>query len=109
MEIDPLEKSLLGIQQFRERMPEQSNAYLNFTEKVKSEGKIPQKFKSLINISLSIQARCKECILFNTENAIQEGATAEEISEAAMIAVAMSGGPSMMYLKYVIEVINDYQ
>jgi len=42
-----LNKSLLVIQKIREEIPDQINAYLNFTQKTKSAGDIDEKNKAL--------------------------------------------------------------
>ncbi len=105
--MDNLEESLSAIQKIREEMPEVANAYLNFTEKAKSTEFIDQKNKSLILLSMSILSKCEMCIIFNTEAALNEGATKEEILETTMLAVSMGGGPIMMYVKYVMQIFED--
>jgi AhpD family alkylhydroperoxidase len=48
---------------------------------------IPGKYKDLIALAVSSQIPCQHCIYFDTQSAIAQGATVEEINEA----IAMSG------------------
>jgi AhpD family alkylhydroperoxidase len=100
--MDNLEQSLIAIQKFREEMPDSVNAYLNYTNKVKTNGVLDEKSISLITVALSLQSKCEMCISMNTSAAIESGATKKEILEAAMLSVAMGGGSIMMYIKFVL-------
>lgn len=60
-------------------------------------GTLDLKTKELISIGIGVYNRCEYCIVFHTYNALKAGATREEINEAAMVAVAFGGGPSMAY------------
>ena len=42
--------------------------------------------------------RCEYCINIHVKNALEEGASREEILEAASVAVAYGGSPSMAYV-----------
>ena len=46
---------------------------------------------------LAVTYRCEYCIVYHSYKAFEAGATKEEILEAAMVAVAFGGGPSMAY------------
>jgi len=100
--MDNLEESLIAIQKLREDMPDSVNAYLNYTNKVKTGGDLNEKQKSLIVLALSLQAKCEMCISLNTSASIELGATKNEILETAMLSVAMGGGSIMMYMKFVL-------
>ena len=71
-----LEKSLVGIQKIREAMPDQVNAYLNFTQKVKASGVMHEKDKALVLVALAVFAQCEMCIESNVTAAIEAGAVA---------------------------------
>jgi AhpD family alkylhydroperoxidase len=105
--MDSLEESLIAIQKFREEMPDEVNAYLSYTSKVKTPCYLDEKSKSLIMVSLSLQSKCEMCITMNTSAAIEAGATKKEVLEAAMLSVAMGGGSIMMYIKYILSEFED--
>jgi AhpD family alkylhydroperoxidase len=68
------------------------------------ETKIPNKYKELIGIAVAGATRCRYCQLFHAEAARLNGATEEEINEAAMM-----GGLSMMASTYLNGVGTDYE
>lgn len=55
------------------------------------------KTKELISVAIGCYNRCEYCIVYHTYKAFEAGASKEEIIEAAMVAVAFGGGPSMAY------------
>jgi len=101
-----LEKSLIAIQKVRDKFPDEINAFLNFSQKVKTSTNINNKNKALILVSLSVHAQCEMCIESNVTSAIEAGCSNEEIIESAIIAVSMGGGPKMMYLQFVIDSLD---
>ncbi len=101
-----LENSLISIQKVRELMPDQINAYLNFTQKTKSAGDIDEKNKALILVALAVAAQCEMCIENNVQSAIASGASRAEVLESSLLAVSMGGGPKMMYLQYVLDALE---
>ena len=101
-----LEKSLVGIQKIREAMPDQVNAYLNFTQKVKASGVMHEKDKALVLVALAVFAQCEMCIESNVTAAIEAGASKEEIIESSLLSVSMGGGPKMMYMQFVYDALE---
>ncbi len=55
------------------------------------------KTKELISVAIAAYNRCEYCIVYHVYKAFEAGATKEEILDAAMVAVAFGGGPSMAY------------
>lgn len=55
------------------------------------------KTKELISVAIAAYNRCEYCIVYHVYKAFEAGATKEEILDAAMVAVAFGGGPSMVY------------
>ena len=48
------------------------------------------------------------CIAFHVKNAVAQGATRDEIVEAAMVAALMGGGPCVAYMKYVFDACEQF-
>ena len=69
-----------------------------------AETKIPNKYKELIGIAVSGATRCKYCQLFHTEAARLNGATDDEIREAAAMA-----GVTMLSSTYLNALGPDYE
>jgi AhpD family alkylhydroperoxidase len=72
-------------------------AMMNLSEMAAKDGALSRKMKKLIFVALSVQQHCSYCIAHHVHDAMEAGATAEEIYEAAQVAVAMGGGPSLAY------------
>lgn len=79
------------------------NAFLNMLNTTYTDGALDNKTKEIISIAISIYSRCEYCIVYHTHQALNVGATAEEIMESAMVAVAFGGGPSMGYTVTLLE------
>ena len=70
---------------------------MRLSEMAAQDGALPRKMKKLIFVALAVQQHCSYCIAHHVHDALEAGATAEEIYEAAQVAVAMGGGPSLAY------------
>lgn len=76
---------------------EQVNAFMNLLGAAYKPGAVDTKIKELISVGIAVYSRCEYCIAFHVYKALEAGASREEIMEAAMVAVAFGGGPSMAY------------
>ncbi len=89
--------------------PEQAGDFMRFLRSVcKCSDALDCKTKELISIALSIAEHCEWCIAFHVKNALEAGATRDEIMEASFVAVMMCGGPGLMYLKPVMDSIDEF-
>ena len=77
--------------------PELIQSFGEFTNEVFKEGTLSVKHKELTALAIGVYARCEYCIVHHVYAALQAGATPEEIMEAAGVAMAFGGGPSMAY------------
>lgn len=72
-------------------------AFMGLLGTTYTPGALDVKAKELISVAIGAYNRCEYCIVFHVYKALEAGATREEIMEAAMVAVAFGGGPSMAY------------
>lgn len=86
-----------GLQELSGTNPESVNAFMNLLGTNYADGALDTKTKELISVGIAAYNRCEYCIVFHVYKALEAGATREQIMEAAMIAVAFGGGPSMAY------------
>lgn len=89
--------------------PEQTKAFFNFLGAVEKDGKLSHKTKEIISLAIAVATKCKGCIAYHTHEALKAGATKDEIMEAAYVAVAMSGGPGLVYCQYVADAIKEFK
>jgi AhpD family alkylhydroperoxidase len=66
--------------------------YDQFSDRVYTAGKLDKKTKELIAVACSVSADCVPCIEWHYRQAVQAGATAQEISEALAISMSVSSG-----------------
>jgi AhpD family alkylhydroperoxidase len=102
-EVDQLIDSL------KHRYPTEINAFLEFMAKTEAGPALSLREKELINVGLSVAAQCSWCISLHVKNALQAGATRDEIMEAGFMAVIMHGGPALMYLIELTKALDSEQ
>jgi len=71
-------------------------------------GALDTKFKELIALAISVATRCDDCIAHHTYDALEAGATSEEVAEALSVAVLMGGGASVVYATHAMEALNQF-
>ncbi|WP_029520367.1 carboxymuconolactone decarboxylase family protein [Persephonella sp. IF05-L8] len=84
------------------------DGFMKFFAATEGPGALDKKTKELISVALSVKSQCPYCIAFHVKNAIAEGATRNEIIEAAMVAALMGGGPCVAYMKYVFDACDEF-
>ncbi|QDE33208.1 carboxymuconolactone decarboxylase family protein [Shewanella polaris] len=72
-------------------------------------GALDSKTKELIALGIAITVRCDGCITFHVHDALQAGASKEEIAETVSVAMLMGGGPSMVYGIEAMQAVSQYQ
>jgi len=70
-------------------------------------GAIPNKYKELIALGISISIQCNECIVYHLNDALKAGATDEEVLETINVAVMMGGGPALIYATHAYEALHE--
>jgi AhpD family alkylhydroperoxidase len=80
-----------------EELPEVMRAFSALHEEALKEGALSVKTKRLIMLGASVAVRCEPCIRVHVNGALEEGASREEILEAASVGILMGGGPSAAY------------
>jgi AhpD family alkylhydroperoxidase len=72
------------------------------------DGALSAKVKELIALSIAITVRCNGCIAFHVHDALEAGASREEITEAIGVAIVMGGGPSVVYGTEALEALKQF-
>lgn len=103
---------LKEIQQFLDRLgtdyPSETQAFFNFMHTAEAGPALDMKTKELINVGISVSAQCEWCIAFHVKNALEAGASPDEIMTAGFMAVLMHGGPALMYMMRVAEALQEF-
>lgn len=74
-----------------------------------SEGVLSSKHKELIALGIAITQCCDGCIAYHVHDALQAGATAEEIHETIGVSILMGGGPSVVYGCEALEAVEQFE
>ena len=96
---------LLG--KFKEAAPQFMEAEMVVIEEAYKEGALSKKVKRLIAMAAALKVGCTNCILAQTEKALDEGATKDEIIETLQVLIAIGGttgiAESLRVLKFLDE------
>ena len=99
-----------GFKEFSKEMPKEARSFMSLLNTTYEPKSLDLKTKELISVSIGLFSRCEYCIAFHVHNALSAGATREEVLEAAMVAVAFGGGPSMAYgVTTVKDCLDEFQ
>lgn len=79
-----------------------------FVKIAESTNVLDEKTKELITVGIAVALRCEPCIMWHIDAALNAGATSEEILETIKVAVAMGGGPALMYGIKAYEILKEY-
>ncbi len=94
-------------QQFKNRMPEMGEAYDQQAKTAYAPGQLDTKTKRLIAIAVAVASKCEGCMIFQTEHALNEGATPEEIMEACGVAISLGGTMAASEATTVMEYLSE--
>jgi AhpD family alkylhydroperoxidase len=73
--------------------PKEAAAFLNLKYTAeRKDGVIPVKYRELMSVAVALTTQCAYCIEAHIQNAVQAGATREEIAETVFIAAALRAG-----------------
>ncbi|PQO27910.1 carboxymuconolactone decarboxylase family protein [Blastopirellula marina] len=73
--------------------PQEAKAFLHMKHTAEREdGAIPIKYRELMSVAVAVTTQCAYCIEAHIKNAIDAGATREELAEAVFIAGALRAG-----------------
>jgi AhpD family alkylhydroperoxidase len=101
------EKASEAMAYLQKYAPDSYGKYLEFTKKLGETGGLSPATLELILVGCAVMSQCDMCITLHVENAAANGASREDILQAAFMAVAMGGSPKLMYLRYVFEALED--
>src|SRR3954454_17619172 len=80
-----------------ELAPEQAEAFSKFNDAVFQEGALTKKEKEIIAVAITHVTECPYCIDSHTRKAKQEGASLEELVEAAFVVAGIEAGGAVTH------------
>jgi len=90
---------------------EKSDVYRTFVElekKTFKDGALKKRHKELIAIGISLVNSCESCLEWHIKQALDAGATQEEIIEAIEVGFEMGIGPTTVTSRFAMKVLKHY-
>lgn len=97
------------IERLGEAAPETTAGFGQLHEAGSATGVLDTKSKELIALAIGIAVHCDGCISYHVHDALEAGASREEIAEVIGVAVMMGGGPSVVYGCQALEAVDQFQ
>ena len=83
--------------------------FLELEEKAFGNGALNKKTKELMALSISIVTKCEPCMEWHLDQALQAGATDEEVYETIDVAIEMGGGQAGAYARFVLNALEYFK
>ena len=99
-------RQLMG--ELRQEIPDTMAGFGKLHHGAMQDNALSTKTKELIALSIAVVVRCDGCIAFHVHDALEAGATRDEIAEAIGVAVLMGGGPAVMYGAEALEALDQF-
>jgi len=96
------------IEKLRLDYPAETNAFLSFMSKAEAGKVLAIREKELINVGLAVAAQCEWCITIYVQHAVEVGANRDEVGEAGFMVVVLHGGPALMYMTPLLDVLDEF-
>jgi AhpD family alkylhydroperoxidase len=92
---------------FVQLLPGLGEALKGIMTEVYKDGALNRKTKRLMSLAVALGAGCCNCILAQTMNALETGATKEEILETISVVVSMRGTTGVAESLRVIQLLDE--
>lgn len=89
--------------------PDVMKGFMELHHQSMASGALPRKLKELIALSIAICIRCDGCIAYHIYDALDAGATHDEIACAIGVAILMGGGPSVVYGSKALDALKEFE
>ncbi len=71
-------------------------------------GALAPRVKELMALGIAIAVHCDGCIVYHLHDALEAGATREEVADVVGVAVMMGGGPAVVYGSLALEALDQH-
>jgi len=95
------------VAEFKKELPEAFAAQTAFNDAVYKDGALSTKIKRLMAMAIAVRVGCPGCITYQTNLALEAGATKEEVVEAASVATSMGGTSANAWVWIVVRMLKE--
>ena len=101
-------EDLTGIPDLLGLAAKEGSAFMAFHHSIEREdGIIPRKYRELIALGVAFTTQCAYCIDAHTRQARANGATKQEIAEAAFVAAAVKAGGTLAHSLMALRIFDE--
>ena len=83
-------------------------SFLSMEKATYSDGDLNKRTKELIAIGISVVINCESCMEWHIKQALDDGATVEQVIEAIGVGMEMGGGPATASARFAMNVLEHY-
>jgi AhpD family alkylhydroperoxidase len=84
-------------------------SFMDMEQNTYKNGRLSKLHKEMIAIGISIVQNCESCMEWHIKQALDDGATEDEILEAIEVGIEMSGGPGTVAARFALNVLDYYR
>lgn len=106
--IEQLVKARKKAHSFYSKKSKVYQSFVNMEQNTYKDGKLSKKHKELIAIGISVVINCESCMEWHIKQALNDGATKDEIIESVEVGIEMSGGPGTVSARFAMNVLEYY-
>jgi AhpD family alkylhydroperoxidase len=81
-------------------------AFLEMEQKTYTDGALQKVQKELIAIGISVAINCESCMEWHIRQALEGGASPDEVLEAIEVGMEMAGGPGTVAARFAMSVLE---
>ena len=89
-----------------EHAPEEAKAFFDYYDKATSAGKLTEREKSLIALSVATVRHCPYCIDAYTNKCLSLGVSSDEMMEAVHVGAAMVAGDTLAHATQIRKILK---
>ena len=83
-------------------------AFLDMEKAAYSDAALEKKYKELIAVGISVVIDCESCLEWHIREALETGATKDQILETIDVGIEMGGGPATVSSRFALKVLDYY-
>jgi AhpD family alkylhydroperoxidase len=106
--IEQIQKDRKEAHQFFTDKSKVYRIFVEMEQKTYEDGSLPKKYKELIAIGISLIINCESCLEWHIKQALDAGASMEEVIEALEVGFEMGIGPTTVTSRFAMKVLKHY-
>lgn len=83
-------------------------SFLDMEQKTYRDGSLTRLSKEMIAIGISVVINCESCMEWHIKQALDNGASEQQIIEAIEVGIEMAGGPGTVSARFAMNVLEYY-